>query len=359
MEPAGHWSVAFPRRWWYPACTSRELGRTPLPVTLMDLPFVLFRDDAGTAHALVDRCPHRNVPLSLGRVQPDGTLQCAYHGWRFDGTGRCTAIPARGVPPAAGSSARDAEARPVREQDGIVWLWGSADDDGSPARAPFALPDLGAGSNVGEVVFRQDMDCTVHASIENALDVPHTAFLHGGLFRRPGRGPVVEAVRTDLVDGVEVRYIGEPAGFGPIRFQGHTFDHWDRFFLPSIAQVEYRVGDAVHIVNSILHLPLSATRTRAWFVLRFRSPLPAAVVGPIVRARGRAILRQDVDMLGEQTANIRRFGGERYTSTELDLLGNAIWRLLRQAERADDGAGNLDGASVDGPAAPASVTLHL
>ena len=330
----------------------------------MGLPFVLFRDAAGTAHALVDRCPHRNVPLSLGRVQRDGTLQCAYHGWRFDGAGRCTAVPARSESAVAvvGSSPRDAEARPVRERDGIVWLWGA--DDEAPSRQPFALPDLGDGPNVGQVVFRQDMDCTVHASVENALDVPHTAFLHGGLFRQPGRGPRVEAVRTDIADGVEVRYLGEPAAFGPVRLRGRTFDHWDRFFLPSVAQVEYRVGDAVRIVNTILHLPMAPTTTRAWFVLRFRSPLPAAVVGPIVRARGRAILRQDVEMLGHQTANIRRFGGERYTSTELDLLGNAIWRLLRRAERAEQAAadGDADGADdLDerAPATPASATLQL
>ncbi len=353
----GRWSVAFPRRWWYPACESSELGRAPLALTLMDEPVVLFRDRDRVAHALVDRCPHRNVPLSMGRVHADGTLQCGYHGWRFDGDGRCRAIPGRD-----GVGSRDADARRVCEQDGMVWLWGSATEP--PSRPPFALPDLGAGRGVGQVVFRRDIDCTLHASLENALDVPHTAFLHGGLFRRPGRGPTVEARRSDLRDGVEVQYVGEPAAFGPVRLRRATFDHWDRFYLPSIAQIEYRVGDAVHIVNSILHLPLSPTRTRAWFVLRFRSPLPAAVVGPVVRARGRTILQQDVDMLEGQTVNIRRFGGERYTSTELDLLGNAIWRLLRQAERAEsdrqDGAVDGDGEVEDlGPATPATATLQL
>lgn len=328
--------MAFPEHWWYPACASHELGRNPHPITLMDLPLVLFRDSAGTAHALTDRCPHRNVPLSLGHVQPDGTLQCGYHGWRFAGTGQCTAVPALAAPLVAGDSQRDATARPVCERDGFVWVWGSADV--SPTREPFELPQLGTGSTVGEVIFRRDMDCTVHASVENALDVPHTAFLHGGLFRKSGQGPRVEAERTDLDDGVEVRYVGEPAAFGPLKLPGDaTFDHWDRFFLPSIAQVEYRIGDAVRITNSILHLPLSATRTRAWFVLRFRSQLPASVVGPIVRARGKKILQQDVDMLESQTRNIRRFGGERYTSTDLDLLGNAIWRLMRQAERKEQG----------------------
>lgn len=359
-EGTGRWSVAFPRRWWYPACTSDELRGEPVALTLMDLPLVVFRDDAGTPHALVDRCPHRNVPLSLGNVRPDGTLQCGYHGWRFDGTGRCTVVPGLGPCGEAGPSPRDALARACRESGGVVWVWG---DDSEPTREPLALPDLGGGRNVGEVVFRQDLDCTVHASLENALDVPHTAFLHGGVFRKDGQGPEVRAERNELPDGVEVRYVGEPAAFGPLRFPGGaTFDHWDRFLLPSTAQIEYRVGDTLRIVNTILHLPLSATRTRAWFVLRFRSPLPARLLAPVVRARGRTVLRQDVGMLEEQTSNIARFGGERYTSTDLDLFGNAIWRLLRRAEREEQhvtGTAGAPGTEVDVEIGSPTVTLRL
>jgi phenylpropionate dioxygenase-like ring-hydroxylating dioxygenase large terminal subunit len=345
--------VAFPQAWWYPACMGHDLGRRPVAITLMDLPLVLFRDASGAPHALVDRCPHRNVPLSLGRVHRDGTLQCGYHGWRFDGTGRCTAVPALEVDVGAAPSPRDAVSRPVREQDGVVWVWGSPDV--APHREPYRLPELGSGATVGEVVFQRDIDCTMHAALENSLDVPHTAFLHGGLFRKSGHGPRVEAERNDLPDGVEVRFVGEPAAFGPLRLPDATFDHWDRFLMPSIAQIEYRVGDAVRIMNNILHLPLSAKRTRAWFVLRFRSPLPAKVLAPIVRARGKKILEQDVTMLEAQTANATRFGGERYTSTDLDLLGNAIWRLLRQAEKAEGQA--VDGTDV--AIGNSRVTLQL
>lgn len=328
----GRWSVASLREWWVPACRSDELRRRPLAIQHEDRPLVLFRDGSGAARCLVDRCPHRNIPLSLGRVERDGTLACGYHGWRFDGDGRCTEIPGLG-PCAAGPSPRDAASLPTREADGFVWIWPAAEV--APHREPFGLPDLGTGSTVGEVVFQRDIACTVHAAVENALDVPHTAFLHGGLFRSSGQGPRVQAERRDLADGVEVEYRGEPAAFGPLRVPGATFEHWDRFFLPSVAQVEYRIGGTVRITNSILHLPLSATRTRAWFVLRFRSPLPAALVAPVVRARGAKILQQDVDALEAQTANIARFGGERYTSTALDLLGNAILRLMRQAERSE------------------------
>jgi pyruvate oxidase len=37
----------------------------------------------GRYGALDDRCPHRDWPLSTGRVE-GGRLQCAQHGWVFD-----------------------------------------------------------------------------------------------------------------------------------------------------------------------------------------------------------------------------------------------------------------------------------
>jgi hypothetical protein len=94
------------------------------------------------------------------------------------------------------------------------------------------------------------------------------------------------------------------------------------------------------LVNTIVHLPMSPFRTRAWFVVRFESRLPASVVRAVVRQHGRRILRQDADALARQTERTRSLGGERYASTELDLLGPAIWHLLRRAERAEQRDGD-------------------
>ena len=356
---SGRYSVAFPRRWWYPTCRSSELTRRPRAVTLMDLPLVLFRDGGGRARALTDRCPHRNAPLSLGTVHTDGCLECAYHGWRFDGDGRCRAVPGRTTGDAA-APVRDAPAHATREQDGFVWVWG----DGAvpPAGDPFALPEL-TGRGAGEVVFPCDLDCTLHAALENSLDVPHTAFLHRGLFRG-GEPTEIVAVRDEVPGGVEVQYLGEPIGFGPVRRRpgsGLTFDHWDRFFLPSIAQIEYRVPGWLRIVNTILHLPLSPFRTRAWFVVRFWTRAPASVVRPVVLARGRQILRQDARILAAQSENVRRFGGERYASTDLDLIGNAIWLLLRRAVQAerDGGPAATPGQAEEPALSHTSVTFTV
>jgi phenylpropionate dioxygenase-like ring-hydroxylating dioxygenase large terminal subunit len=337
----GRYSVALPRPHWYPACTSAELGRRkPLAIELLGSPLVVFRDGAGHPGVLVDRCPHRNAPLSVGRVR-DGALQCAYHGWRFDGSGSCVAIPGLDLGGGDGGPARAVTRHATVERDGIVWFWSEPGEE--PAGEPFRLPDLGPGMR--QVVLTYDIDATMHAAIENTLDVPHTAFLHRGLLR--GAEPnEITAVRRPIPGGVEVQYFGEPFGIGFVRLQGgEELEHYDRFVLPCVAQVEYRAGRWLQIVNSVLHLPLGPFRTRAWFVLRANSQrLPSRLVEAVIRLQGPRVARQDVRMLGRQTDTVRRFGGERYTSTEMDLFGNAVWRLLRHA-----GDGPADGEAGEPP----------
>lgn len=110
-------SVAKLTRYYYVACLSDELGQGPLARVIAGVPLVLFRSE-GRVAALLDRCPHRNVPLSLGRVLADGRLECAYHGWQFDCEGVCRKIP--GMASDAEARERRAEACAVLEQDGLV-----------------------------------------------------------------------------------------------------------------------------------------------------------------------------------------------------------------------------------------------
>ncbi|MBT8444911.1 MAG: Rieske (2Fe-2S) protein, partial [Gammaproteobacteria bacterium] len=78
---------------WYPIARAEEvLDDKPLRVELLGLPFIAFRDSAGQAHVLSDTCVHRGGSLSAGWVR-DGRAICPYHGWEYDGTGRCTRIP--------------------------------------------------------------------------------------------------------------------------------------------------------------------------------------------------------------------------------------------------------------------------
>jgi phenylpropionate dioxygenase-like ring-hydroxylating dioxygenase large terminal subunit len=336
-ETKGHVSVARLARFWYVACQSTELKDRPLARSVLGVPFVFFRGQDGHAAALLDRCPHRNVPLSLGRVVAGGRLECAYHGWQFDGGGRCVHIP--GLLSNEGKERR-AVAVAVREQDGFVWVFPEL--DGQPDSEPFSLP--AAAADYARVVREVATEATLHATVENALDVPHTAFLHRGLFRGGKQSEITATLRRSG-DRVELQYEGEPRPSGVagrvLSPGGGTVEHWDRFILPSIAQVEYRLGRDLHFLVTSLCTPETDFRTRMWAVVQFKTRFPARAVALVLEPFVVRIFDQDARILRAQSDNIRRFGGEQYQSTELDFLGPHIWRLLKQAEsgeRAQDAA---------------------
>jgi phenylpropionate dioxygenase-like ring-hydroxylating dioxygenase large terminal subunit len=329
----GHVSVARLARYWYVACRSSALGAKPIARSVLGTPLVLFRDGAGRAAALLDRCPHRNVPLSLGRVARSGNLECRYHGWQFDDQGRCRAVP--GLDAAAAPRERRCPRAAVREQEGLVWVYGALDEE--PTSEPFRI---GLDELAGHTVVMRELEApaTLHAVLENALDVPHTAFLHRGLFRGGERHEIRVRVRR-TADGVEAEYVGEPRPDGVVGKllspSGGTVEHWDRFRLPSIGQVEYRLGKESHFVVTALCTPVSDFVTRLTAVAAFKTLLPGRLLKLVLEPVALRIFGQDTAILRAQSENIRRFGGEQYMSTEVDFLGPHIWRLLKQAERGE------------------------
>lgn len=333
-QTKGHVSVAHLREWWYVACLSEELVRGPMARTVLGVPIVLFRDRRGVAGALLDRCPHRNVPLSMGRVTRAGVLECGYHGWCFDTDGTCTSVP--GLVDDPDARGRTATKYPVREQDGLVWVWGAPEVE--PHREPFALPALPDYTVVRQTL---QVESSVYSTAENILDVPHTAYLHAGLFRGTGPGNRIKVHVRRWADRVEAEFIGEPRPAGVIGRiaspTGGVVEHWDRFILPSIAQVEYRLGVENHVVVSTILTPVADFVTEMFSIVQFKVRAPGWAVRPVLEPIALKILQQDAVMLKAQTESIRRFGGEQFVSTEIDVLGSHIWRLMRQAER-----GNLD-----------------
>jgi phenylpropionate dioxygenase-like ring-hydroxylating dioxygenase large terminal subunit len=318
---------------WYVVCASRELKSKPLATTLFGTPIVVFRTPRGVA-ALLDRCPHRNVPLSLGRVQDD-TLVCGYHGWRFDKSGACRHIPCL-LDEDTDKKGRRVPAFAAREQEGHVWVYATADVE--PARAPFTFPFFD-DPRYTQVTAQVDMEGSILATAENALDVPHTAFLHGGLFRTPERKLEIDVVVKRDREMVEAEYIGEPRPSGVIGRllapSGGVVTHYDRFLLPSVTQVEYRLGSDSHVVVNAALTPLEDMKTRLFGVAAFRLPVPVPgrLLGRVLRPLALFILGQDARMLSAQTDATTRFGGEHWSTTEVDVLGPHILKLMRDAER--------------------------
>lgn len=299
---------------------------------LFGVPIATWRSPHGVVHALTDRCPHRNVPLSDGAVHGDG-VRCGYHGWAFDGGGRCTTIPGL-ADPSPDRPARRAEAWAVCEQQGILWAWGEPGVVPPASSRPHRFPEASDPAYL-TVRTRLHAPGTLHQVVENALDVPHTAFLHGGLFRRDqDRRPVQCTVRR-YRDRAECWFEGERAPTGlAARLLGArdgAMIHVDRFLLPSITEVEYRLGEGSHLLLRGACTPVDVDHTDVIACVSLRSPLPRPLVRAIVEPVARRIFAQDAVVLTAQRRCVAETGGARFASTEIDVLGGAILRLLREA----------------------------
>ncbi len=162
----------FVRNCWYVAATAAELGRSLLGRVFLDDPVVLFRKADGTPVALEDRCGHRFIKLSRGRLVGDH-VQCGYHGLEYDCSGACVKVPGQtSVPRAA-----DIRHYPVVERWNFIWIW-----MGDPARADAALiPDLWMTAHpdwaviVGEPL---KLRGEYQLLIDNLLDPSHVSFVH-------------------------------------------------------------------------------------------------------------------------------------------------------------------------------------
>ena len=163
------------RRCWHPVARAEEVTEQPHGVMLLGEPWVLYRS-GGEVRAFADRCPHRHCPLTLGHCE-GGVLQCAYHGWRFDGDGRCVEIPALGEGATLPPAARLTPAGDVTEAHGIVFIapepliapLGTIEEADDPTFMVGLLPTLRARGSAGLLA-------------DNFLDIAHFPFVHAGTF---------------------------------------------------------------------------------------------------------------------------------------------------------------------------------
>lgn len=154
---------------WFIGCASSRLGEQPIRTQLGEHNLVLFRDGTGQARALVNQCCHRGMELSRGKMV-EGHLECPFHGWRYDGAGKCAHIP---------SLYREKEIKKiyqvpsftVQEKDGYVWIWVG---DRAPSYAP-SIPHFSEGRWAQGSV---PIHCEAARVIEINLDITHVYFVH-------------------------------------------------------------------------------------------------------------------------------------------------------------------------------------
>lgn len=167
---------------WTPLIEARRVAQEPVGVTLAGEPLVLFRDADGQISGLIDRCPHRGAALSLGQRTGEGTLECPFHGWRFDRAGANCGVP---LDPDARRDKLGATPVPTRQIGEMIWVYTAPGTD-APVEpvAPEGLTAPGLARTYVERIWA----CHWTRAMENMLDSPHLPFVHrktiGRILRR-------------------------------------------------------------------------------------------------------------------------------------------------------------------------------
>lgn len=188
------------RKAWYAVCPSGALANQPQKYMVHGEAYVMYRDERGGVHTVQPHCPHRGCDLSLGHVE-SGELICPFHGWRFDGTGKCTHIPAN-TPTAPMPKRAFLRTYPTVEYADLVWIYTETALQGDPPPTYTTFPEL-AFSDWRYVPFHQTWNAHFTRVAESVLDVSHLPFVHsattGENVDPAVQGPLYRASKTSIV----------------------------------------------------------------------------------------------------------------------------------------------------------------
>ncbi|CAM6111882.1 unnamed protein product [Calypogeia fissa] len=169
---------------WYPVSLVEDLEPdVPTPFQVLGREIVLWKDKEGIWRAFVDKCPHRLAPLSEGRIDENGWLQCSYHGWSFKPDGSCGAIPqasTTGPEAKAQFSPRScATSLPTLVSDGLLFVWPDEKGwDKALNTEPPKLPPAFSDPEFAVVNIQRDLFYGYDTLMENVSDPSHIDFAH-------------------------------------------------------------------------------------------------------------------------------------------------------------------------------------
>jgi phenylpropionate dioxygenase-like ring-hydroxylating dioxygenase large terminal subunit len=304
---------------WYVAARSCDLrGQKPIRRVVFEQPLVLWRDSNGTPAALLDRCCHRNAPLSKGNAAGDN-IQCPYHGWTYDTKGNCVNVPSEGPDSEVGGG-KTVPAFLTLERYGLVYVWMGA---GAPDKEPFAMPHWDQ-RGWGHYYMYTEFENDVTNLVENFMDVPHTVFVHKTWFRSARKIAVgMDVERTDNSVLVTYDQAADSIGFANwlLNPKKLPMTHTDRFYMPNVTTVDYIFGEneRAFVITSTC-TPMSPARTAVYTLISYKfgvlNPLFRLLLPPYTRK----VIEQDVWIMKHQGDNLRTFGEADFRSTQADTL---------------------------------------
>ena len=296
----------FLRNEWYVVALGTELNTQPIQRWVLGEPLALFRTQSGKPVALLDRCPHRGAPLSMGQVHGE-TLACGYHGFTFDVTGQCVDIPGTDVI----SPKACVQSHPLMERWGWVFAW-----MGDAAHANESkLPDFSWMDKPGWVGRAEYLTVNAHHALvrDNLLDLTHARFVHQ---KTLGTAAVTQFPIESLVSERRVRVLRDMKNIEPSPFFktmagfDARVDHRQQidFYPPSYVLINTLVsghrrdGSAVaaefYVLNALT--PLNDKSTHYFWGLVRNFSIDDAEVTELQQKLNRETFLEDVEILSQQ-----------------------------------------------------------
>lgn len=322
---------------WYVLMESKQVRDKPVGVTRLGEKLVFWRDETGKVSCLRDRCPHRGVALSEGQVVY-GQIQCPFHGFQYDVSGRCVLIPANGRNTPIPKVFR-AHSYPTYEAHDLIWVWWGQDVplDLPPPRFFDDLDDEFSYATVYD-------PWAAHYSrvIENQLDVAHLPFVHHNTIGR-GVGKVVDGPGMLWLDDhmFRVYVYNRPDDGSPPRKPSEVpvpdpvKDFWLEFIFPNLWQ--NRLGEQARIVAAFVPVDDEHTLLYLRFYQKFvRVPLLRDLVNWLSMPFNLRIAHQDrrvVETHQPQSSGLRI--GEKMIQADRPIVEYRRHRemLIRAARR--------------------------
>lgn len=315
-------SAPNPSAWWLPlASAARFDDAAPLAAEHLGEPVVLWRD-GDTPVAFADRCPHRGARLSLGCVR-ERTLECPYHGWRFDAGGLCRLIPA--LPAFTPPDGHRVAIWQVREAFDLLWVAA----EGAPGAEPHAPPSLEQLPPRRVLCGPFDVATSAPRVVENFLDTAHFGLVHeGGLGDRAHlEVPDYEVAHDALGRPGVPHYRAWQPKASAAASKGTWVDYRYQLLSPFSALLEKRAQGAMpHEAYALWSSPTGDESCRAWFTIFVDDGAPddATLIGFQQR-----IFAQDKPIVESQRPRrLPLAGGELHSAA--DRLSGAYRRWLRQ-----------------------------
>lgn len=281
---------------WYAVLESKEVktGKA-IGVTRLNEKLAFWRDDENKIHCVYDRCCHRGASLSLGKIVHN-EIECPFHGFRYDGTGKVTEIPANGKA-AIVQDRFKVHSYVAKEAYGFIWVWYSDDQENIP-EIPF-FEELKSGFKYR--AFKEVWNVHYSRAIENQLDVVHVPFVHKTTIGRGNKtkvnGPVVKwkgNLMTFYVNNVFDD--GKTAALKANEIENYEKLFSLQYMVPNIWQ--NRISDKVRVFAAFGPIDDEHTMIYLRFYQKFMtSPVIGDLVTIMANQFNRKVLHQDREVV--------------------------------------------------------------